>query len=211
MSLVSIFFISLFAVSCGILTYKKLFNYILIVYMLLFYSVFTLFNFRGLKTDLLYDGISIFFFLLIFFVFILRRNIDSNYKKNTLLIFSWTISSRCLGFPDTLDFGEKLGYLFAIGTFNIVFSFWFLFLFLHQKLLFVFFQFFRLFYFIFLAFLLNPILCHLLQSHLSILVYAFLCSHLHLHLYLLILEKLSFLSLFFTKLSPKTPLKTPNA
>ncbi len=148
MSLVSIFFISLFAVSCGILTYKKLFNYILIVYMLLFYSVFTLFNFRGLKTDLLYDGISIFFFLLIFFVFILRRNIDSNYKKNTLLIFSWTISSRCLGFPDTLDFGEKLGYLFAIGIFNIVFSFWFLFLFLHQKLFqkifFVFFSIFQI-------------------------------------------------------------------
>ena len=144
MSLVSIFFISLFAVSCGILTYKKLFNYILIVYILLFYSVFTLFNFRGLKTDLLYDGISIFFFLLIFFVFILRRKIDSNYKKITLLIFSWTISSRCLGFPDTLDFGEKLGYLFAIGTFNIVFSFWFLFLFLHQKLLFVFFSIFQI-------------------------------------------------------------------
>ena len=134
MSLVSLFLIGLFAVSCGISAYKKLFSRVLIAYMTFSYFAIVFYGLKDPMKFLFYDGITIFFLILILLIFILRKKISSNYKKIILLFFSWTISSRCLGIPNALDFGEKGLGLFVVSGFNITFFLWSLFfLFFHRK------------------------------------------------------------------------------
>ncbi|RDU67450.1 hypothetical protein CQA62_06725 [Helicobacter cholecystus] len=130
MSLYTIFLIASFFISCGLLAYKKLINKVIIIYMLLSYCVLIFWHFQELKGDLLYSGNLSFFLILTILILILNKKKNLEY----LYTLSWIVSSRCLGFPNVLDFGEKAGRLFIESAFNATFSLWLFFLLFHKKL-----------------------------------------------------------------------------
>lgn len=136
MSLVSMLFVGVMLVSCGIMAYKRATKGIVIVFTLLSYGMFVF------AKDLYFSENPFFWYLisLIVLSLFLYKRYGPQCFGAIFFMLPCVVTTRAMGFPDSPDFGEKAMGSAPTSGICFIFSLWLLFLKYHQKILFAFFS-----------------------------------------------------------------------